>query len=134
MAATYFSLASGDFSQDWSNAGLITLDDNWANVPSIVGYRGDGLAAVNADPSLIRGTSDVVDVIPNRNDPNTFTTGGVVEFDGIADRVVALQGSGTADAPYLVIHLDATGRENLVFSTRLRDIDTGSTAVQQVAV
>lgn len=89
---------------------------------------------MNANPSLITGSSAVIDVNINRGDPSIFSTGGVAEFDGIPDRVVALQGSGTASAPHLVIHLDATGRENLVFSSRLRDIDTGSTAVQQVAV
>src|SRR6185503_14782487 len=29
------------FSQNWSNTGLITLDDNWSGVPGIVGYLGD---------------------------------------------------------------------------------------------
>jgi hypothetical protein len=72
--------------------------------------------------------------IPIAATPATFGTGGIAEFDGIADPTVALQGSGTADAPYLVIHLDATGRQNLTFSTRLRDIDTTSTATQPIAV
>jgi hypothetical protein len=31
------------FSQDWSDIALITVDDNWSNVPGIIGYRGDDL-------------------------------------------------------------------------------------------
>src|SRR4029077_6288111 len=31
------------FTQDWSDTGLITADNNWSNVPGIVGYRGDDI-------------------------------------------------------------------------------------------
>lgn len=137
MTAVYFSLASGAFSQDWSNPNLITADDDWSGVPSIIGYRGDGLVSSSGvNPTSVTGTSSVVDVIanPSPNNPDTFGTGGVVEFDDLADRVVALQGSGTADAPYLVVHLDATGRQNVTFSTRLRDIDAGTASAQPIAV
>jgi len=139
MGAEYFSLASGDFSQDWSDPNLITANDDWAGVPSIVGYRGDNLVAAGDDPRLIGGSSDVIDVNANlgataTTSPSSYSTGGPAEFDGIEDRTIALQGSGTADSPYIVIHLDATGRQNLTFSTRLRDIDAGSTAVQPIAV
>lgn len=135
MSAVYHSLAGGNFSQDWSNAGLISSDDNWDGVPSIIGYRGDGLTGGTAvDPQTVTGSSTVVDVNANRSDPSVFNTGGIAEFDGIADRVVAFQGSGTARAPHLVIHLDATDREDVVFSARLRDIDTGTTSAQPVAV
>jgi len=71
----------------------------------------------------------------NRSDPNTFTTGGVAEFDGIADPTVALQGSGTARAPYLVLYLDATGRQNVAVQFDARDIDGSSdNSVQPIAV
>jgi predicted extracellular nuclease len=136
MTTDYFSLSGGNFSQDWSNAGLIATDDNWSGVASITGYRGDGVVSGTAkDPRTATGDgTPTVDVNANRSDPNTYTTGGVVEFDGIADRVVGFQGSGTANAPNLVIYLDASGRQDIAFSTRLRDIDTGSTAIQPVAV
>jgi predicted extracellular nuclease len=137
MTATYFSLATANFWQDWSDRNSITADDDWSNVASIVGYRGDNLVpGAGRNPTGVTGTSDVVDVIanPSPNDPNTFNTGGVVDFDDLLDPVIALQGSGTADAPYLVIHLDATGRQDVVFSTRLRDIDSGTTATQPIAV
>jgi hypothetical protein len=90
--ALYFDLSGGNFSQDWSNVGLITADDNWSGVPSIVGFRGDGLTgSTGTNPQSIVGTSTVVDVIANQANPNTLITGGVAEFQ-LADPVVALQG------------------------------------------
>ncbi|MBK8425636.1 MAG: hypothetical protein IPL27_06455 [Lewinellaceae bacterium] len=31
------------FSQNWTNTGLITVNDDWSGVPGIQGRRGDGL-------------------------------------------------------------------------------------------
>jgi predicted extracellular nuclease len=136
MSNTYFNLANGPLTQDWSTTGLIAADDNWSAVPSIEGYRGDGLAgATGVNPATITGTSTVLDVNANRSDPNTFTTGGVTEFDGIANPTVALQGSGTARAPYLVLYLDATGRQNITLQFDARDIDGSSdNSIQPIAV
>ena len=123
------------FSQGWSNTGLITTEDNWSGVPGISGFRGDNLTAVNdVDPQTVLADETTVDVIANQTNPNTLTTGGVAEFH-IADPVVALQGSGTADAPFLLLHLNTTGLSSITISYNLRDID-GSTdnAVQQVAL
>lgn len=125
------------FTQNWANTALITTDDNWDNVPGIIGYRGDDLTTSTAtDPQTILadGSSTPVDVNANQTNPNTFTTGGVSEFE-ITDPVVALQGSGTADAPHIVINLNTTGQSSIPVSYKLRDID-GSTdnAVQPVAL
>ncbi|HEX5636849.1 MAG TPA: hypothetical protein VFY78_07155, partial [Gammaproteobacteria bacterium] len=66
--------------------------------------------------------------------PNTFTTGGVTEF-AITDPVVALQGSGTARAPYLKIYLNTIGRGNINVQYNLRDIDgSADNAIQPVAL
>ncbi|WP_410825811.1 choice-of-anchor I family protein [Methylobacterium sp. sgz302003] len=129
-------LANGDFTQTWSNAGLITADDNWSGVPSIVGYRGDDVTAlVGADPQTLTGDGTVVvDVNANQTSPNTFTTGGVAEF-ALANPTVALAGSGTADAPSLVLYLDSRGRSNVTVSYTLRDLETGAdNAAQAVAL
>jgi VCBS repeat-containing protein len=137
MTTAFYKLSLGTFFQNWSNKGQISADDNWSGVDSIVGYRGDGLTSgTGKDPTTVlgNGAGPVIDVNANRSDPSVFSTGGVAEFDGIADPVVALQGSGTANAPNLVVYLDATARQNITFSTRLRDIDTGSTATQPIAV
>lgn len=135
MSNTYFSLASGTFAQDWSDLGLITLSDVWAGVPSIEGYRGDDLVtATGVDPQTVLGTSTVLDVNANQTNPDTFTAGGVSEFH-IANPTIALNGSGTADAPYIVLYLDATGREDIRLSFNARDLDGSiDNAVQALAV
>lgn len=123
------------FSQDWTNIGLITTSDDWSGVPGIIGFRGDGLTGATAvDPQTVVAESIVVDVNANQANPNTFITGGVSEFH-IADPVVALQGSGTARAPYIQLHLNTTGLSSINVAYNLRDID-GSTdnAVQPVAL
>jgi len=137
LDAAFFELALADFSQDWSDNELITANDDWDGVPSIVGFRGDELTtSTGVDPQTVLADNSpgVVDVIANQTAPNTLTTGGVAEFQ-LADSVVALNGSGTADAPYLLIHLDTTGRGNINVSYKLRDLD-GSTdnSVQPVAL
>lgn len=137
MTTAYWNLAGGSLTQDWSNNGLITANDDWSGVPSIMGYLGDYTTAspTAVDPrTIIAAAPTTVDVIANQANPNTLTSGGVAEFQ-IANPVVALQGSGTADAPNLVFYLDATGRQNVRVRYLLRDID-GSTdnAVQAVAL
>lgn len=138
MSTTPHVLSGGDFSQDWSSSGLITTNDDWSGVASIVGYLGDVDAgsATNVDPRTLTGAAlGAVDVIANQTSPNVLTAGGVAEFDGIADPTLALQGSGTADAPSLVIYLDASGRKDVRLTFDARDIDGSSdNAAQQIAV
>ena len=94
---TGFNLASGNFSQNWTNIGLITANDNWSGVPSIVGFRGDSLAGDDGDESADRGWDrGVVNVIANQKVRNR--TGGVTEFQ-IADPTIALQGPGPRMRP-----------------------------------
>ncbi len=125
------------FSQNWTNVGLITTDDDWSMVPGIVGYRGDDLnttVGVDLQTVVADGSTTPVDVNANRSDPDTFLSGGLVEFDGITNPVVAFQGSGTADIPHLVIYLNTTGFTNIQVSYNARDIDngTGVDSIQQV--
>ncbi|MBK7764884.1 MAG: ExeM/NucH family extracellular endonuclease [Sulfuritalea sp.] len=125
------------FAQDWSNTGLLTAGGNWSAVPGIVGYRGDSLtASTGVDPQtlLADGSATPVDALVNQTNPNTFTTGGVAEFE-IANPTIALNGSGTADAPHIVIHLDTAGQQTIQVGYLLRDLD-GSTdnSIQQVAL
>jgi uncharacterized protein len=116
---------------------LITINDIWSGVPSIIGYRGDDVTtATGTDPRTLTAhvAVPVIDVNANATNPDTNTSGGVTEF-ALADPTIALQGSGTADAPYIVIHLDATGRQNITFASNIRDIDgSADNAVQQVVV
>ena len=127
------------FSQDWTNIGLITTNDDWSGVPGVLGYLGDGdagsLTAVS--PCTTSTTADIttaVDVIANQT-LTTISNGGVAEFH-ITNPVVAIQGSGTADWPNLQIHLNTTGYQSITVAAQLRDIDGGNTdnAVQPIAL
>jgi hypothetical protein len=125
------------FAQAWSNASLISTDDDWTNVPGIGGYRGDGLTArAGEDPQriLADGSATPLDVNANENNPASLFTGGVAEFQ-LADPVVALQPSGVADAPHLLFQLDTRGFRDVDISYLLRDIDPSSDdAVQAIAL
>jgi hypothetical protein len=123
--------------QDWSTTSAIAMDDLWDGVPGVIGYRGDDLTtSTGTDPRTIvaDGSGTPVDVIANLAAPNTTTTGGVAEFE-IADPTVAMQGSGTADAPHLQFNIDTAGHTNVRVGYNLRDIDgSADNAVQQVAL
>ena len=124
------------FSQDWNDTTLIKVSDDWTGVLGIIGFRGDNLAATTGvDPQTILDGDDpgVIDVIANLPNPGTNTSGGVGEFE-ITDPVIALQGSGTADAPYLRISITTIGNGNIQISYNVRDIDTTDNAIQQVAL
>jgi predicted extracellular nuclease len=139
--SSYWSLAGGNFSQDWSNAGLITTNDDWSGVPSIQGFLGQDITTgTGADPQTLTADSLVandLDVVANQTNPG-ITNGGVAEFTGASvgnNSTIALQGSGTADAPHIILYLDATGRQNITFSANIRDLDASAdNAVMQVAV
>lgn len=126
------------FFQDWSDPSLITANNDWSGVVGIVGHRGDDLTtAIGADPQgiLADGSATPVNVIANQTNPNTLTTGGIAEFDRLANPVVALQGSGTADVPHLVLSLSTLGYSGIRVRYVLRDVDgSGDNAVQPVAL
>jgi hypothetical protein len=128
------------YSQNWSAIALIAVDDNWAGVPGVLAYRGDNLtAAAGVDPQTVLGDDlpGVIDINANKPDPLAFFTGGAAEFE-LADPVVALTGSGTADAPYLVLHINAGGKQNISVRYTLRDLEIGTVStdnsIQAVAL
>jgi uncharacterized protein len=120
------------FAQKWTDTSLITTNDDWSGVPGIIGYRGDGMTAVaGVDPQtvLADGSATPVDVNANVTNPSTFGTGGVTEAE-IADPTIALQGSGTARAPHIVISVATTGLSAIEVRYNLRDIDASSDNTQ----
>jgi uncharacterized protein len=137
---TPFNLTGGNFFQDWSNLSLITTDNDWSGVPSITGYLGEYTAAnpEGVDPRTLTGTLTnlslaTVSVIANQTSPNTLTAGGVAEFHSLdagsaasANPTIGLQGGPDADAPFLVVFLNTTGRQNITGSLNLRDLDGSS--------
>jgi predicted extracellular nuclease len=125
------------FGQDWSNTALITANDNWSGVPGVLGYLGQDITtSTGTDPQTLLAESSVADdtdVIANQTNTG-ITNGGVGEFQ-IADPVVALQGSGTADAPYLLFSLNTSGLSSVTVAYTLRDIDASAdNAIQPVAL
>lgn len=138
----FFNLASGDLRQDWSNTELITTNDNWNGVPSIVGYIGNfGAQPEDVDPRTITDSlnnGSQIDVVANSVlSPNLYNTGGVVEFAPSAvggNPTIALNGSATADYPNLSIYLNTTGRTRVTLSYNIRDLDASADdGVKQVA-
>ncbi len=86
----------------------------------------------DVDPQTVINDDMIIpDVNANETNVNE-TIGGVLEMH-IADPTIALQGSATADAPYLLLHMDATGRQNVTLSFNARELDI-SGATQQIAV
>lgn len=148
-AALLVALASGQasadatpqalpFSQNWSNADLITTNNVWTGVPGIEGYNGaDGsTTASGTDPQtvIVVPPNNALNVTANQTNPNTNTAGGLAEF-ALTNPVVALQGSGTADYPHLLITLNTTGASAVRVRYNLRDIDgSADNAVQAVAL
>lgn len=125
------------FTQNWANTGLITVDDNWDNVPGIIGYRGDDLETqIGADPQLILGDGSAtpVDVNANNPDPTAATSGGVYEFDTLPNPTIGMQGSGTSDVPHIVVNLNTSGTTAINIAYNLRDLDTTDTATQPFAL
>ncbi|MCX7557308.1 lamin tail domain-containing protein [Xanthomonadaceae bacterium JHOS43] len=129
------------FLQDWSDINLITANDNWDGVPGIVGYLGEDSGTTTApyaggNPQTLTapvvGNTGAIDVVANQTNNNS-TNGGVLEWH-LTNPVVGFAGSGTADAPHLVIHLDTTGFQNIQVSYLLRDIETADNSVQPVAL
>ena len=127
------------FSQNWTTTTLITANDNWSGVPGIEGFLGQDITtSTGTDPQTLLGVSSVandLDVIANQTNPDTLANGGVAEFDGIANPTIALNGSGTADAPYILIHLNTTGQSSINVAYNLRDLDgSADNATMQVAL
>ena len=123
------------FAQDWTNVGLITTNDDWntPGVPGVIGYLGDSDPAgtvTAVDPRTL--TADVpvaIDVVAQHVTSNT--SGGVGEFE-LGNPTIGMQGSGTADAPYIKLHVNTAKKANIVISYNVRDIDgTLDNSVQQ---
>lgn len=150
---TYFAInGTTSFTEDWTAPNPVVANDNWDFTGSVIGYLGDFLttgttSAPGADPSVYTGETNnntpagpvAIDVIANvtgATAPNTNTSGGVAEFEGLANPTIALQGSGTADAPNLIFHIDATAVTTAIrVQYDVRDIDgSADNAIQSVAL
>jgi predicted extracellular nuclease/2',3'-cyclic-nucleotide 2'-phosphodiesterase (5'-nucleotidase family) len=133
-------IATYPYTQAWTSTSAISVNDSWSGVTGVQGYLGQDIttSSAGADPQTLLTESALANdsrVSANQSTPNTVTSGGVAEFDGISDPSIALQGSGTADAPYVAFHLDLTGQTNVTFAFNARDLDgSADNAAQQIAV
>src|SRR6478752_3262730 len=116
------TISSFPYSQPWSDAGLITVNDNWSGVTGVQGYLGEDLTtATGTDPQTITadGGATSTDVIANG--ATSSSAGGVLE--AAAEESIALQGSGTADVPQVVFHLDLSALSAATFAFDAKDLD-----------
>ena len=125
------------FTQDWTNTSLITVNDNWSGVPGVIGFPRSG----HHDRGRY-GPADAARRIRARERPRRDPEPDHRRHErrcransNSPTRWLPSRRSRTADAPYLLFHLDTTGASNVTVSYNLRDIDpTGDNAVQQVAL
>src|SRR5690606_8032099 len=90
--------------------------------------------AVDPQTLLADYSTFSIDVLANRTNPASLTNGGVAEFE-IDNPTIALNGSGTADAPHIVIRVNTTGAPTVRVRYRVRDLDDSADAAgQQVAL
>ncbi len=123
---SYHNLQGGGLYQDWSNTELITANNDWSLVPSIMGFLGDYSASqpVNVDPRTLL-TMDNISVSVFAQAPLTASAGDVYELL-TANPTVALYASGIADAPHIVFHLDTTNCAGVNVRYTLREMDSNN--------
>jgi uncharacterized protein len=131
------------FTQNWTNTALISANNDWSGVPGIRGFLGD-ITATNTtavDPQTLTadvGATTTDFVFANQTiNPSAFISGGPAEFETGSDLggnpTVAMQGSGSADAPHLIIYINSIGKQTLLLGYNLRDVDcqTNTAIIQQ---
>lgn len=125
------------YSQDWTNTGMVTVDGDWSGVPGCQGFNGNLLTTLTGtDPQTILadGTTTPISLYANKLDPTTFFSGGVAEYE-LADPTIALTGSGTGSAPFLLVNLNTTANANIRVQYDARDIEAGAdNAIQKLAL
>ncbi len=138
---TYHQLEVNEFNQDWENPGLITVDNNWTQVPSLYGFASDIAGSLlNVDPNsatMLAYNTGTSHVFANQSS-GTTTTGGIHEMSSgsqiAGNLTIGLLGDATRDAPHLLLRLNTVRCTNVQVSYRLRDLNNVSTAAQQIGV
>ncbi len=130
------NLFTGAFTQDWANAGLITTNNNWSGVGSVVGTGGTGLGlSAGADPRGITiPSTGAQQVTANEGgNPEDVTYSGIAEFQSL--QVVAFRADATNQAPNLVLHLNTNAVNGVTVSFDVKDINPAPrSSTQPIAV
>jgi uncharacterized protein len=132
------------FSENWgTDLTRISTDNNWSGVPGVEGYHGSMDLPANTDPrTVLTDTTDSgsLSVLANQvsMNPTVAALDGVFEFEIDGTPRVDLHASSTFDAPFLLVHINATGQQSITVEYDVIDNDAlvyASTAsIQQVAL
>ena len=130
------------FSENWgTDLTRISTDNNWSGVPGVEGYDGGGLTIPeNTDPqTVLTDTTDPgnLSILANQ----VSMSGGVAASDGVFEFEIGgtprvdLHASSTFDAPFLLVHINATGQQSITVQYDVIDNDAVAFAsIQQVAL
>ena len=101
--------------------GLITANDDWTAVPESRATAATGLTgATGVDPQTVPTSRRAdLDVIANQTDPDTLRR--VASQSSRRQPDDRAPGSGTADAPYILLDLNTTGQAAVTVAYTLRD-------------
>jgi uncharacterized protein len=132
------------------NENHVVAENNWSSAPGITGYTGadDNLSGttrgVGYDPQLVvedltAGQTPVVHANELNQGSPTPETYAIVEFHpttgGLTKAMISMHANSKFDAPFLLFHLNTTGKSSINIQYNVIDIDFGATnAVQRVAL
>ena len=127
------------FAQDWTDTGADHRQrrlDRRARHPGLP--RPGHHDATGVDPQTLLGTSadaNDLDVDRQPDEHRTRSRPAASPSSRLANPTIALKGSGTADAPYILLALGTTGQSDIRVGYTLRDLDgSADNAVQPVAL
>ena len=127
--ASYHPLANGPLTQDWSNDAQISAPNNWADVPSLEGYRSGNVPGATNDPrTIVDFAGALLNVTPDVANLVGYGPAGLIEAT-LPDPALGLQATNNNDVVFLLLHLDTTGCSAVQLDYRLRDLDA-DTAIQ----
>lgn len=126
--------------QSWDDASVITPSAGWSAVKGITGEIYSVTSAQPLiDPALLTtGAAGTTQITADQTTlAGIANLAGIVELQSpFVDNTVALRGSGTVRAAFLLLKVNTTGRIDVPVSYKVRDLDTSTTnnAIQRVAL
>lgn len=126
--------------QSWNDASVITPFTGWTAVQGITGEVYTVTSAQPLiDPALLTtGAAGTTQITADQTTlAGIANLAGIVELQSpFVDNTVALRGSSTVRAAFLLLKVNTTGRIDVPVSYKVRDLDTSTTnnAIQRVAL
>jgi RHS repeat-associated protein len=126
--------------QSWDDASVITSSAGWS---AVNGVTGEVYIVSSAQPLidpalLITGAAGTTQIVADQTtEAGIASLSGIVELQSpFVDNTVALRGSSTKRAAFLLLKVNTTGRIGVPVSYKVRDLDTSTTnnAIQRVAL